>query len=51
MLVNVFVTPEFIFTNGHVTGRILIDPDSLVNAIYTNSPFSAKDPRTFCHFT
>ena len=45
MMVNVFVTPEFIFTNGQVTGRIIIDPDSLVNAIYTNSLFSTKDPR------
>ena len=39
MMVNVFVTPEFIFTNGQITGRIVIDPDSLVNAIYTNSLF------------
>ena len=45
MLVNVFVTTEFIFTNGQVTGRIIIDLDSLVNAIYTNSLFSTKDPR------
>lgn len=45
MMVNVFVTPEFVFTNGQVTGRIIIDPDSLVNAIYTNSLFSTKDPR------
>ena len=45
MMVNVFVTPEFIFTNGQVTGRILIDPDSIVNAIYNNSIFSFRDPK------
>ena len=45
MMINVFVTPEFIFTQGQVTGRIVIDPDSIVNAIYDNSIFSFRDPK------
>lgn len=45
MKVNVFVTPEFIFQGGEVKGKILVDPDSLINAIYDNSTFSFRDPR------
>lgn len=44
-MVNVFVTPEFIFTHGQVTGRIVIDPDSIINTIYDNSIFSFRDPK------
>ena len=44
MKINVIVNTQLVFTDGDVTGRIVIDPDSLVNSIYYNSIFSSHDP-------